>query len=367
MLKKVIKKCAVTILTRRGYTPYMAAEVYDYILSDLFEYRGAGLKEKIWAYKHGFLSERSSELQLDESNCKNYLPDFSYYKLHPINGKYSSWIDDKVTLRYILGDYAEYLPKYYYELQQNIVSRLPDCPAGFHSDIPGIIRLLDKEKELAAKPVSASCGVGFCKFSATSQGYLINKKLVSKNDMEQFLSTLDHYVITEYIHPHQDIRKIYDLSPNSVRIVLLHELNKEPIILQAFFRIGTEESGMVDNLSAGGMSCDINIDNGELSRPLIFKNNVAVAQLEHPQSKVKIEGYLPLWEQVKEKIFEIADYYPQLVYMGIDVVVTDDSFKIIEINSLPDLFQLYCPVMKNEKLKEFFQKRMHLRRGEENK
>lgn len=76
------------------------------------------LKEKFWAYNRGFLSPKIKEYGLTEENYKLYISDFEYYKLYPINNQFRTWIDDKVTTRYILSPFDEYLPKYYCHIQK---------------------------------------------------------------------------------------------------------------------------------------------------------------------------------------------------------------------------------------------------------
>ena len=45
----------------------------------------------------------------------------------------------------------------------------------------------------------------------------------------------------------------------------------------------------------------------------------------------------------------------QEIFIGYDVIITEDGFKIIEINSQPGLiFQYFCPIYKNELLKKKF-------------
>src|SRR5699024_11144514 len=98
----------------RGYSPYFGPKVAKEFLNDLFRYKETTLKEKIWAYRRGFLSKSIKQYKLNEDNYFKYMPDLTYYKLHPINGKYGKWIDDKLTMKYILNPFNEYLPKYYF-------------------------------------------------------------------------------------------------------------------------------------------------------------------------------------------------------------------------------------------------------------
>jgi glutathione synthase/RimK-type ligase-like ATP-grasp enzyme len=50
---------------------------------------------------------------------------------------------------------------------------------------------------------------------------------------------------------------------------------------------------------------------------------------------VPIEGTLPFWNEIKVTLLAIGRYIPQIIYMGFDVAICNDGFKIIEINSMP--------------------------------
>jgi hypothetical protein len=253
-------------------------------------------------------------------------------------------------LRYVFNDFAEYLPKYYFSINQKIILRLRDCPDGYTPDITGIIQLLEKEKELAVKRISGHRGVGFYKISTAGKGYLISEQPAGKNELTRFLSSLDRHIITEYIHCHRDIGRIYPVTPNAVRIILLHEANTDPVILCSAIRFGTKKSGFVDNVVAGGIVCGIRIETGELFMPYVKINDRLVEQHIHPDTGIEISGTLPHWKLVREKLAKFGNLYPQLVYSGFDIVITEDGFKILEINPFPQENQRFKRFI-NETLK----------------
>ena len=56
------------------------------------------------------------------------------------------------------------------------------------------------------------------------------------------------------------------------------------------------------------------------------------------------------------KLKEICMNYPQLRYWGFDVAVTEDSFKLLEINSLSGLMAAQCkePLLKDPKTRAVY-------------
>ncbi len=116
------------------YNAHCAYQLFMMRYDDIFHNKKTTLSQKIWAQKRGFLSDKISYLGLTEDNYTDYLSDFDYIQLHPINGVYSRWIDDKLTIKFILHPFAEYLPEYFYHIYKNEILRLTDCPNGFGAE-----------------------------------------------------------------------------------------------------------------------------------------------------------------------------------------------------------------------------------------
>jgi hypothetical protein len=353
MMRAIMRRIAVKALRQMGFSSYMAPKVFDEFIEDLMRNKESSLKQKIWAYRRGFYSERISRYSLTEHNYKHYFPDISYLKLHPVNGEFGKWIDDKLTLRYIFSAYSEYLPEYYFTIDKGSISQLPDYA---HSDgnkpsFRHVLELVEMKENLALKPYTGEGGSGFHQLSARDCNYFIDGQIVSKEDVTSFLGTLNKYIVTEYIRSHHEIRKIYDITPNTLRILTIYDKKTGPKIIGAVFRFGVNSSGMVDNLIAGGIMCGVEIEHGEMFNPKMFVNGKAVDISAHPDTGVSLGGRLPHWERVLQKILEISNAYPQLIYMGWDIIITENGFKIIEINSHPEIryMQIYYPLRSNER------------------
>ena len=60
-------------------------------------------------------------------------------------------------------------------------------------------------------------------------------------------------------------------------------------------------------------------------------------------------------------IYDIVDYFSTLEYFGFDVIITDEGFKVCEINSLPglDIEQImFGPILDNEAARSYFTHKM---------
>ena len=74
------------------------------------------------AHRCGFTWNDWRMDRLTKESQKNYLKSAHYYAMHPINGVYSKWIDDKLTLKYLCGSDSgldRYMPRYYFQIDQN--------------------------------------------------------------------------------------------------------------------------------------------------------------------------------------------------------------------------------------------------------
>lgn len=357
-MKKFLARLVYLFLRPLGFKGYSASLAFKSMKKDFLN-RNVPITTKLWAWRRGFTGTRVHTYGIDEFNNENHIPDFDYYKLHPINGRYSSWIDDKLTMKYILSPFNDYLPKYYFQIDDGEILKLMDCPEDVLPDIDGIINLLKRNGNLALKPLSGSLGAGFYKATYKEDVFYVNTKKISLHELKSILSNLNGYLVTEYIVAHDNIRKIYDVTPNTVRVQLIRDKNKESKIIGSFIRFGTEESGVLESPTAGGIIAKVDVLDGYVNEAYTILNDRLIKLDIHPNTGQSIEITLPFWDLIKSKIYYISNYLPQLNYLGFDIIITHDSFKIIEINSLTSATVLpyYYPLLIDDYSKEFFKRK----------
>jgi len=84
-----------------GYRGYSANLMFNTIKKDILN-KNISILKKIKLWRKGFSATRATIYNINPANCHLQMSDFDYFKLHPINGKYSRWIDDKLLIKYIL-------------------------------------------------------------------------------------------------------------------------------------------------------------------------------------------------------------------------------------------------------------------------
>lgn len=81
-----------------------------------------------WALSKGFLFSSAKAYGLSEINFKEYLSDEDFYTVWPLNGWTRIWVDDKMTLKYMLQGtrFSSVMPRYYFYSTPNGVNPLID-------------------------------------------------------------------------------------------------------------------------------------------------------------------------------------------------------------------------------------------------
>lgn len=339
-----VRRLFASAIALKGLVPYQSARWIHDVGADLFSKNGLRLSQKIWGYRHGFLSFRISQYGITKTNWQNYISDFEYRWLRHINSKYKYWLEDKITLKYIASDFSECFPDYYYFTSlkdgENRVIPLMDLPAEFEASYSGIIALAKKKKTLALKPDEGSHGEGFYKLTWDGESFALNDAIASEEAVISVLQNpANQYLVTEYIDMHPQLKRIYSESVNTIRVTVFKEDGRTPEIGNAYMRIGSSRTGFVDNVAAGGVVAAVDIESGRFGNAKILdginQGNLIDCPI-HPDTSVEIRGVLPNWEYAKEKILQIAAAIPQLEYFGFDLAITPDGIKLPEINRFPD-------------------------------
>lgn len=329
-------------------------------------------EETEWALKRGFYPGRISLYGLNEDNYKNYVPDYNYFMLHPMNNHFLKWLD-KTTLKYVLNSNGceSVMPEYYvYVENDGSFTYLMDSPKTIKKDKDYLYNLLKLKGILAMKPNSGtSGGLGFIKLEIRDGELFENNKRI---DFERFLEIRDsmrNYIITEYAYQHSELAKVWPDSECTLRVIMCKQ-PKEDLYEEAkwncavsYARFGTSINGGASNLSSGGVGVGFDFETGKYNDFCIrYKRFCAdgVWKFEkHPDTKIewKTTG-LPNWEYVKQKINDICQHVSSLDYVGLDIIITQNGMKLCEINSHPamDYEQIMCgPTLAKEKIRKFYE------------
>lgn len=164
------------------------------------------------------------------------------------------------------------------------------------------------------------------------------------------------YVAMEYVRAHHDISAIFSDTPNTVRLQVTRPPGERPEITSAFIRFGSVASGVRESPTVGGFVARVDIETGRIGDTFSLHAGRRVLVQSHPDSTRSFHIALPHWEVVKKTILEMSEYIPQVEFAGYDAVITETSFKILEINSLstPGWFQYFYPPFDSSVSAKYF-------------
>ena len=258
----------------------------------------------------------------------------------------------------LLHEYQDLCPKYYFfKDQYGFLDLLKGCRVSF--DI--FLEKLKKNGKVACKHTHSSLGKGFFILEYREGCFFINNKQKTVDQIRETLNVLEEYIFTEYVHQHSYAQEIAPESLNTLRLLtVLDKKSKTCKIVRGFHRFGCNNS-IVDNLGHGnGVLCYLDIDTGKLTGEGVMTidgKEKVVSDIVHPNSKVSLSGLgIPDYHSICDQILRIANDHAYLKYVGWDIAITEDNFKIIETNSLSSLnvIQQRKGFLIDPVLKEYF-------------
>ena len=182
-------------------------------------------EQKKWAMERGFYPGRIELYGLNDDNYKNYLPDWNYFMVHPLNHHFRKWVDDKLTLKYVLdsGDCIDTMPDYYLYIENDgTYTYLMDAPKNIVKDENFIKNLLEQKGIIMMKPNSGtSGGRGIIKLELLNGMIYENNKPIDELRFKDILSHLGNYIVTEYARQHSELAAIWGKSECTLRIIMV--------------------------------------------------------------------------------------------------------------------------------------------------
>lgn len=151
-------------------------------------------------------------------------------------------------------------------------------------------------------------------------------------------------IIEEVIEQAHFMAQFHPRSVNTVRISTLR-MGDDVRVFLPFARIG-RSGNIVDNTHNGGILVPIDINTGVLQAASTIDYT---RYPKHPDTGCQIEGVqIPMWEEAKAMVEELAMKFDHLQLIGWDLALTDKGWVIVEINSSPGI-----PVVKRHFRSEF--------------
>ena len=273
-------------------------------------------------------------------------------------------MNDKTTFRLMMDPFADYIPKYYFVITKRRgaphIGKMWDCDGDVQPNLEGILTMLERKGKLAMKPSSGTHGDGFYCLAYEDGHYTVNGEEATAEQIDQLIAQQkSFYVITEYVVMHPMLRAIYPKSVNTIRMMVINSHGCDPKIMQTYMRIGSSTTGFTDNVGYGGICVMVDSETGELHDPETIVEHRFHPCPVHPDTGTPIAGFLPNWQEIREKVLDICRYLGELEYLGFDIAITEEGFQVIEINIHQDLHKV---ATHSDEIKEFFAQKIAIKK-----
>lgn len=353
-------------LLKNGFSIKMA----NYFLRLIENERKSGLwdineLEKI--HTKGFLAESVASYPLWKEKPEQYLSDYDYYRIWPLNNWERVWINDKLTLKYILSgtQFDKYMPRYYYYKSNEGLEALVDCPENCRKgNVQDLIDLLIDEGKIACKPCNGSLSAGFFQLSYKDENIYINGEKQTIEQLNDFIEDHPNYIYTEFFYPSTDMAKIFPLI-HTIRVLTIKDKEEMSRIAGAYLRFGTNESGYANYMTVTPemkfvYDVEINTNTGEYDAGKAVYMDHIEDMPYHPDTNVLVKGIISNWKEAQEMVLGIAQHLALVEYMGFDICFTNKGVKIMEINSHSGIkhIQMRKPLLEEEWTRNYFERKI---------
>jgi hypothetical protein len=318
------------------------------------------LWRRLWLYRNGFLSSKAALWDLSSDTLDQYLSDLQWRAVGAINRPYDGGLRNKLFFYFVLSTHHEdLLPPVYGLVRDGAV--LPGPFDDSLESVDGLLGLLE-ERPVVVKPTAEGCGTGVHLLDATGDSLTIDGQSATPAEVRDTLEALDDGLLVGYVSQGGYANEIFPGATNTIRLITMVDPETgDPFVADAVHRFGTVESAPRDNVSAGGVCAELDVETGTLGDVVEDAPGGYEWRQTHPDTGRRITGTsVPGWDRLVDRILQVAaDYGSMWPYVGWDLAVTDDagSFTIIEGNRHPevDMEQAFKPLLSDQRVRRFYE------------
>lgn len=345
---------------RKGIVDFRIDRVAGEYAYDWFNVKGVSQEDKEWYCQRGYAPHKVNWVGLTKDNISDYISNFDFYNPTTyVDYKFIEFFENKLNTYFLLAPFKKDLPKHYWWVDSNGEVYPLDADSNKKGSYEDIVKLV-KEKAIVAKACYGGHGKGFIRYESLGNGkYLINKDEVGEVEFIKSVKDLKNYLIQDFLRPCGELRKtIGEYAYGVIRIVTVNDPDDGPQFVASVIRIGCKGAGYLTDFP-GTIYCGIDLETGSLFKPkmTIKENYESESCPNHPDTNAPLEGVrIPEWEYLRDLVIRVTSTIPWIKYVVMDVVPTDDGFKILEINSKGQTWVIepHYPYLKNKYLKRAF-------------
>lgn len=311
--------------------------------------------ERLYAWRHGFMSRDFVLLNLERNDPENYLSALqqSRYVSPAVNAEYTDVIRNKIAFHLSTNPHVDIVPALYG------VVRAGEFHGGPESESErDFVALVESKGDVIVKPATGSLGRDVTHVSTAETGFRIDDDPASAADVRELVRERDRHVAVEYVENHEYAEEVFPGAVNTIRVLTVRDPDSDEFfVASAVHRFGNESTGVTDNWSGGGFAAPVDTDTGELGKLHTYDSETGLRKLEcHPETGTRVtDDRVPRWEDVTDAVLEMAELHRENPYVGWDVVLTDDGPVVLEGNGAPHLAlqQLGGGLLEDDRVERF--------------
>lgn len=283
----------------------------------------------------GFTPNEYVWFDLKNNDYHDYISDYQRVRSRDINGSYKVILDDKLLFEEIFRNYVR-VPVIYAWVSDGIY--------GIHGFEVNNTNVLTFIRELGCAVLKWETGYEgkgtyIIKTDRDQSDFIVNGTSMSDEKVIKLFSKNGQAILCEYMHQSTFEDEFFPYAANTIRIICAKKKEEKTAhVIKAAQRIGNKESAPVDNVSAGAISCEIDINSGELLAGVIAKVHHKQSGEKffdtHPDTGAILTGkVIPNWEKLKKDIEDVTNKFPYLNFVAWDVLLIDSGYCLIEGNA----------------------------------
>lgn len=323
-----------------------------------------GFRYRAWCWWRGLHTYRAPLYRLDDPvDGPLYITDRELYRNGDLNSPLTYSLNDKLSFWSLIRTQTTHMAP-----ALGLISRGRFFPLDGGGPVEPVAAAIKRWRgTFYLKPWMGTGGVD-TEYVQCSDGSLLRNRRPSSPDDVAAAVGMRIYLVTAEIQQGAYSRAVQPGTSNTIRLLTVFdtETHRAHVVaaVQNFGRGGGPTP--VDHWYRTGAVCDVDLETGVLGCGVLFPTDKIRRDVEvHPETGVQMRGLkIPRWQEVRDEIERVATAVGFLPYIGWDVLVTDDSFFILEGNarSALGLLQLQRPLMANPHVRQLLKRRGRLPR-----
>lgn len=300
----------------------------------------------------GFLADQYALYDFDNEDRAEYLSEFDWYRSRYINAPFDSMLNNKVVATELLKGLAA-VPEVLLIKNRGWVSE-PGNPV-VDKNIARAFNVIEGAGSVFMKPIGAGKGIGVYRIDFKNDEFFLDGERTNQDTLNTLFTEEDAWFLSETVEQHPRLADLFPGATNTLRVVTLRDPETGELeIFFAVLRVGTKETGPVDNGSRGGLVAKVDLETG---------TTVAARRLwedgehrTHPDTGSDIENFqVPRWGEVKDLTLKLAQAFPYLHMVAWDILVGEEDIVVIEANTSTgvNIIQMWGP-QRQDTLGDFF-------------